>query len=222
MIFKDFVLEEFKNFNNFVERKYVLSETAFTRKGKLSLESIIKYPLCNRKKTTSIEVNRFLRNELNDRGVTITKQAISEKRQFIDPIVYIDMNDNFISKIYAHQEEMASFKGFHVCAIDSSIVEIPNTKITRKEFGIPEKTQLMKDTSTARISCMVDTQLDFVLSSNLTNKKVSESPGRPAPPLCVRHQRHNAAIWRFQCYRPALQAGHNPGSRQAERPYYRS
>ncbi len=174
MFFKDFVLEEFKNFNNFVERKYVLSETAFTRKGKLSLESIIKYPLCNRKKTTSIEVNRFLRNELNDRGVTITKQAISEKRQFIDPIVYIDMNDNFISKIYAHQEEMASFKGFHVCAIDSSIVEIPNTKITRKEFGIPEKTQLMKDTSTARISCMVDTQLDFVLSSNLTNKKVSE------------------------------------------------
>ena len=36
---------------------------------------------------------------------------------------------------------MASFKGFHVCAIDSSIVEILNTKLTRKEFGIPEKTQ---------------------------------------------------------------------------------
>ena len=122
MFFKDFVSDEFGNFNNFVERKYVLSETAFTRK--------VKYPLCNRKKTTSIEVNRFLRNELNDKGVTITKQAISEKIQFIDPIVYIDMNDSFISKIYAHQDEMASFKGFHVCAIDSSIVEIPNTKPT--------------------------------------------------------------------------------------------
>ena len=174
MFFKGFVSEEFANFNNFVERKYVLSETAFTRKGKLSLASIIKYPLCNRKKTTSIEVNRFLRNELNDRGVTITKQAISEKRQFIDPIVYIDMNDNFISKIYNHQEEMALFKGFHVCAIDSSIIEIPNTKITRKEFGIPEKTQSYKDTSAARISCMVDTHWDFVISSNLTNKKVNE------------------------------------------------
>ena len=51
----------------------------FTRKGKLSLESMIKYPLCNNKKTTSIEINRFLRNELNDRGVRITKQAVSEK-----------------------------------------------------------------------------------------------------------------------------------------------
>ena len=174
MFFKDFVSEEFGNFNNFVERKYVLSETAFTRKGKLSLKAMIKYPLCNRKKTTSIELNRFLRNELNDRGVTITKQAISEKRQFIDPIVYIDMNDSFISKIYAHQDEMASFKGFHVCAIDSSIVEIPNTKLTRKEFEIPEKTQPKKDTSSARISCMVDTHWDFVISSNLTNKKVNE------------------------------------------------
>lgn len=111
---------------------------------------------------------------MNDRGVTITKQAISEKRQFINPIVYIDMNDSFISKIYSRQDEMASFKGFHVCAIDSSIVEIPNTKLTRKEFEIPEKTQPKKNTSSARISCMVDTHWDFVISSNLTNKKVNE------------------------------------------------
>ena len=174
MFFEGFVSVEFGNFNSFVERKYVLSERAFTRKGKLSLASIIKYPLCNRKKTTSIEVNRFLRSELNDRGVTITKQAISEKRQFIDPIVYEDMNNSFISKIYSHQDEMASFKGFHVCAIDSSIVEIPNTKLTREEFGILEKTQSHKNTSSARISCMVDTHWDFVISSNLTNKKVNE------------------------------------------------
>ena len=174
MFFESFVLEELGNFNNFVERKYVLKDGAFTRKGKLSLTSIIKYPLCNRKKTSSIEVNRFLRNELNDRGVTITKQAISEKRQYIDPFVYIDMNDSFISKIYAHQEEMASFKGFHTCAIDSSTIEIPNTKLTRKEFNIPKKTQLHKDTSVARISCMVDTHWDFVISSNLTNKSVNE------------------------------------------------
>ena len=105
-------MEEFGNFNNFVERKYVLSETAFTRKGKLSLKSIIKYPLCNRKKTTSIEVNRFLRNELNDRGVTITKQAISEKRQFIDPIVYIGMNDNFISKSMSIRKKWHHSKDF--------------------------------------------------------------------------------------------------------------
>lgn len=174
MFLSRIVSDEFGNFNNFVERKYVLSDVDFTRKGKLSLESMIKYPLCNNKKTTSIEINRFLRNELNDRGVRITKQAVSEKRQFIDPQVYIDMNGSLISKIYAHKDEMTTFKGFNVYAIDGSIVEIPNTKLTREEFEIPEKTELMKDTSTARISCMVDTKWDFIISSNITNKSTSE------------------------------------------------
>lgn len=174
MFLSRIVSDEFGNFNNFVERKYVLSDVAFTRKGKLSLESMIKYPLCNNKKTTSIEINRFLRNELNDRGVRITKQAVSEKRQFIDPQVYIDMNGSLISKIYAHKDEMTTFKGFNVYAIDGSIVEIPNTKLTREEFEIPEKTELMKDTSTARISCMADTKWDFIISSNITNKSTSE------------------------------------------------
>ena len=50
MFFKNFVSEEFGNFNNFVERKYALSETAFTRKGKFNLKAMIKYPLCNREK----------------------------------------------------------------------------------------------------------------------------------------------------------------------------
>ena len=88
---------------------------------------------------------------MNDRGVRIIKQAVSEKRQFIDPKVYIDMNDSLISKIYAHEDEMSTFKGFYVYAIDGSLVEIPNTKLTREEFEIPEKTELKKDTSTANI-----------------------------------------------------------------------
>lgn len=111
---------------------------------------------------------------MNDRGVRITKQAVSEKRQFIDSQVYIDMNGSLISKIYAHKDEMTTFKGFNVYAIDGSIVEIPNTKLTREEFEIPEKTELMKDTSTARISCMADTKWDFIISSNITNKSTSE------------------------------------------------
>ncbi len=84
------------------------------------------------------------------------------------------MNGSLISKIYAHKDEMTTFKGFNVYAIDGSIVEIPNTKLTREEFEIPEKTELMKDTSTARISCMADTKWDFIISSNITNKSTSE------------------------------------------------
>jgi len=78
------------------------------------------------------------------------------------------------SKIYDYEDEMTSFKEFFVFAIDGSIVEIPNNPLTREEFNIPEKTELRKDTSSARISCMADTNWDFIISSNLTNKYVDE------------------------------------------------
>ena len=84
------------------------------------------------------------------------------------------MNDRLISKIYDHEDEMTSFKEFFVFAIDESIVKIPNNPLTREEFDIPEKTELRKDTSSARISCMAGTHWDFIISSNLTNKYIDE------------------------------------------------
>ena len=63
------------------------------------------------------------------------------------------MNDDLVSSIYDQIDEMPSFKGLHVCAIDSSIIE--NTKYEINIEMILEylkKTQtLQRDTSTARI-----------------------------------------------------------------------
>ena len=90
-------------------------DVAFTRKGKLSLSSVIKFPLCNHKKTTSLEINRFLRTKTKDRGVRISKQAVSEKRQFIDPQVYIWHEWWFsFEYLWSKLDEMPSFKGLHV------------------------------------------------------------------------------------------------------------
>ena len=65
-------------------------------------------------------------------------------------------------------------KVFFVTATDTSVIEIPNHKITREEMEIPENTKIKTHKSSARISCMVDAKNDFVLSSNITNKYVSE------------------------------------------------
>ena len=164
----------FGSFNNFVDYKYVNSDVAFSRSGKVSLASAIKYLLCNTKKTTSIEANRFIRRELGDNTVSITKAGMLDRLQYINPQVYIDMNDVAINEIYSHQEEMASFKDFFVTATDASIIEIPNHKITREEFEIPENTEFKTHKSSARISCMADVKNDLILSSNITNKYVSE------------------------------------------------
>ena len=130
------------NFNSFVDYKYVNSDVAFKRSGKFSLSSAIKYPLCTMHKTTSLDANRFLRKELGDDTVNITKQGISDRMQYIDPRVYIDMNDTAIKQLYDNIEEMTSFKDFVVCAVDASIIEIPNVPLTREEFEIPENTKL--------------------------------------------------------------------------------
>lgn len=54
------------NFNNFIDEKYILSDNAFVRSGKWSLETAIKFPLFNRKKTKFNEVNRYLRSQTGD------------------------------------------------------------------------------------------------------------------------------------------------------------
>lgn len=59
-------------------------------------------------------------------------------------------------------------------ATDGSIIERPNVKLTREKFKIPENTVLKNHASSARISCMIDTHKDYIFSSNITYKDISE------------------------------------------------
>jgi hypothetical protein len=152
----------------------VLSDVAFTRSGKMSLESTIKYPLVNCGKTTTMEAKKFIRREWGDNNMDISKQAISDRRQYIDPRAYRDMNNDLMRDIYTYSPDLETFKGFYVCAIDGSIIDIPNVKLTREEFEIPDNTDFRNYTSTARVSCMVDALMDFTLSSNITYRDVNE------------------------------------------------
>lgn len=81
------------NFNNFVDEKYILSDNAFLRSGKWNLETAIKFPLFNRKKTKFNEVNMFLRSQTDDYTMKITGSSVYDRMQYINPKVYIDMND---------------------------------------------------------------------------------------------------------------------------------
>ena len=174
MVF-DLVFSNFlANFNNFVDEKYILSDNAFVRRGKWNLETAIKFPLFNRKKTKFNEVNRFLRNETGDYSMKITGSGVCDRMQYIDPKVYIDMNDGVIMEMYNNLEEMKTFKGFHVFATDGSFVELPDHPQTREEMEIPPDTKLKSYVSRAKISCMVDTKMDFVVSSIIENQFVDE------------------------------------------------
>lgn len=64
-----------------------------------------------------------MRNETSDYSMKITGSGVCDIMQYIDPKVYIDMNNGVIMKMYNNLEEMETFKGFHIFAIDGSIVD---------------------------------------------------------------------------------------------------
>ena len=174
MVF-EYVFSNFlASFNNFVDEKYILSDNAFVRSGKWSLETAIKFPLFNRKKTKFNEVNRYLRSQTGDYSMKITGSGVCDRMQYINPKVYIDMNDGVIMEIYNNVEEMETFKGFHIFATDGSYVEIPNHPQAREEMGVPSNNEVETFAANARISCTVDTKMDFVISSTIENQTVDE------------------------------------------------
>ena len=156
------------NFDQYVSRKYVLSDTAYTRKGEWDLETAIKYPICSNKKTKFEDVNKFLKRHKSDLTVSITGSGVCDRMQYIDPQAYIDMLDDSVIKIYEN-EKMANFKGKIIAAIDSSQLDISNRPETKREMDIPEDTEFKKYDAKARLSCMVDGLSDFVISANLSN-----------------------------------------------------
>ena len=86
------------------------------------------------KKTKLNDVNRYLREKTDDRLKRIKNSAVSDRMQYIDPKVYIDMNTGVISEIYSAVEDIPTFKGFNVFAIDGSVCDIPTVPLTRQEF----------------------------------------------------------------------------------------
>ena len=104
----------------------------------------------------------------------ITGFGVCGRMQYINPKVYMDINDGVIMEIYNNVGEMETFKGFHVFAIDRSYVEIPDHPQAHEEMVVPPNNGVKTFAANARISCIVDTKMDFVLSSIIENQTVDE------------------------------------------------
>ena len=66
----------FENFNKYINYKDVNSDNAFTCNGKVRLDNAINYLLCTKRKTTVVEVNRFIRRDLGDLSIDIIKAGM--------------------------------------------------------------------------------------------------------------------------------------------------
>jgi len=169
-----YLLENMGNFNNYVCDKYILDDNKFVRNRKLPQECIMKYIPWNRGRTTALEALYFMEEYWGVFDMDISKQAISQRRMIIDPQAYIDINNDLIKSIYKRPEELKTFKGYYLTAMDGSIFDLPNYPTIREDFAIDENIDHSYHTATARVSTMVDVLNEFILSSSITNRKVGE------------------------------------------------
>lgn len=73
---------------------------------------------------------------------------------------------------------LAFIKDIQILAGDTSICDAPNIGYTEKqlkELNNPHLNRLKKELIRFRVSCIADTQTDFILTSTITNsKKINE------------------------------------------------
>lgn len=129
------VLNVLNKYNNKeMQKNYLTKETAFSREEtqKMTFEDMTMFVLANTGKSLSLEILKYF-NDTSNIENTITKQAVSKQRQYINSKIFDDMNISYANEIYKARNE--TFCGYNLIAIDGSTAEIPNTQNLKKIFG---------------------------------------------------------------------------------------
>ena len=108
------------------------NEKYFTRNRKLTPRDLIYYTINNRGKTTKMELYDFIEQfELKK----VSDVALLKQREKLDENVFKTLNQNSLSDFYnLFPDEVKTFKGYIITAIDGSDCEVPNTPTTREKY----------------------------------------------------------------------------------------
>ena len=118
--------------NKFMEQsKY--SKKDFTRKRKMPFPSTILFMLNTVKQTLQKGLTNFIKL-FSLKTENITKSAFYQSRMKLKPEAFTILNNGFMEDFYTDNDEFR-WKDFRLLAIDGSILQIPASKSTIKEFG---------------------------------------------------------------------------------------
>jgi hypothetical protein len=107
-------------------------EKTFTRDRKLTAERIVSMILEPAKQSLQTRLREFGVKFMD--GNYATKQAFSKQRQFVNPDYIREFYDETTEELITNGE-LATFKGFHLTAVDGSRVACENTPELIAEFG---------------------------------------------------------------------------------------
>jgi hypothetical protein len=155
--------------------KHKIGTNSFTRDRKLGFDKIMTMMI---KKS-----NKSLQNAINEtqldlgEDVVITNSAYTQARAKLNYTAFEEFA--YIARDMFYKDgEYETYKGFRLCAIDGSIVTLPNSDDIKQEFN-PMKVRCQiesfgKDVSQARVSCLYDLLNNIVIDASITNKNKSD------------------------------------------------
>lgn len=144
----------------------------FTRNRKITPRDLIHYTLNNRGKTTKMELYDFI-EEFNLEKVS--DAALLKQREKLNENVFKVLNKSSLTDFYElFPNEVKTFKGYILSAIDGSDCEVPNTPETRERY----KTKNGNDAGTIariKLSNCYDVLNNYVLDTEIEEYKHGET-----------------------------------------------
>ncbi len=139
----------------------------FTRDRKVGFVSLLAIILNMVRRTTQIELDAFREKFMPEEAdrTTYTKQSFAEARQKLKPEAFTRLNDAFIAQFYS-DDDLKTFRGFRVLAVDGSIMEIPDTPALRTAYGVAKGAGGFT-TARARASHIIDVENQLVIHAIL-------------------------------------------------------
>lgn len=145
-------------------------ENVFVRVRKQSVYDILLSILSRKGLTASMEIRQFFKRIGKQK---VTKQAWFKSRRKLNPKVFIMLNDDYMKSFYETENDVKTWNGYLVLAIDGSKAEIPNSIQNRRYYGTMGND---KTTGPARalISGLFDVLNCFFIDLQIYNVKTSE------------------------------------------------
>ena len=117
-----------------------------------------------------MELDEYLKHKNETYEISISKQAFSKQRLNLKPKIFIDLYKDYLIDFYHnYPEEVKTYKGYQVFAIDGSMFEIPNTKELREEYKTQKNSSGHRESARARVSGIYDIENEFMVDAIITD-----------------------------------------------------
>ena len=107
--------------------RFALSKSGFIRNRYLPFRQLVLFLMGFNTTSLSKELRRFFENSM-DGFSSVTKSALSQARQKLNPACLIDLNNTLINLYYGHEMSVIKWRKYRLLSIDGSTLHLPKSQ----------------------------------------------------------------------------------------------